>query len=95
MHLHTNSPCTHRAEQFSLNGDDVTLSVGVTSRFFAAGLDAAEWIETVASSWHGNRSQVLLHVFVARERICHNAVNDQILKRVFFFFFLAGNGGVV
>lgn len=50
-----------------LNGDDVTQSVGVSSRFFMAGLDAAERIKTVANSWHGNRSQVLLHVFVARE----------------------------
>lgn len=68
---------------FYLNGAALMTShclSGKLTFFSIAGLDAAQWIKTMASRWHGNRSQVRWHVSVARAQIL-----TQALKQLFHF----------
>lgn len=68
---------------FYLNGAALMTSRCLSRKltfFSIAGLDAAQWIKTMASSWHGNRSQVRWHVSVARAQILTLA-----LKQLFYF----------
>lgn len=51
-------------ETFYLNGDDIRLSVWKAHVSSRAGLRAVERIKKMASGWHGNRSQVCLHVCI-------------------------------